>query len=427
MESRRNMKPIFIAACCLMTSFTLLVQAQTDPGPRSGPPLSGQPIRGLSTTEVQMFTQGRSTFTEIDDVIDGLGPRFNLDSCAGCHAAPAPGGSSPAINAQVAVALKNGAANRIPPFIQPNGPTFAVRFKQAPDGTPDGGVHDLWVISGRSDAPAGCQIVQPNFSNTANLSLRIPTPTFGLGLIEAIPDAVLRANLAANATQKSALGIQGRFNISANDGTITRFGWKAQNKSLLMFSGEAYNVEIGVTNELFPNERDDTPACQSTTDPEDQPSPGTPPDIEAFSAFMRFLAPPQPTPPNPSVSNGRALFTATGCASCHTPSLQTGNAASPALRNQTAQLYSDLAIHHMGQALDDQITQGLALGDEWRTAPLWGLGDRIFLLHDGRTKDLIQAILMHDSPGSEAHQVVGNFQDLTSSQQQDLLHFLRSL
>jgi CxxC motif-containing protein (DUF1111 family) len=81
----------------------------------------------------------------------------------------------------------------------------------------------------------------------------------------------------------------------------------------------------------------------------------------------------------------------------------------------------------MGQALNDSITQGTARGDEWRTAPLWGLGDRIFLLHDGRTKDLLQAIQFHDSPGSEAHQVVVNFQNLTVSQKQDLLHFLRSL
>jgi CxxC motif-containing protein (DUF1111 family) len=421
------MKLTSIAACCLLASSTALLHAQTDPGPRNGPPLSGQPIQGLSNIESQMFAQGRNTFTEIDDVVNGLGPRFNLDSCAGCHNAPAPGGTSGPINPQVAVALKFGAANHIPPFIQPNGPTLAVRFKQTPSGAPDGGVHDLFVISGRSDAPAGCQIVQPDFSNTANLSLRIPTPTFGLGLIEAIPDSTLLANLNATAAMRAALGIQGRFNTSANDGTITRFGWKAQNKSLLMFAGEAYNVEIGVTNELFPNERDDTAACLSTTTPEDQPAPGNPPDIEAFSAFMRFLAAPQPSPSNPSVANGQALFNSTGCAACHTPALQTGNAASPALRNQTASLYSDLAIHHMGQALNDAITQGTARGDEWRTAPLWGLGDRIFLLHDGRTKDLLQAIQFHDSPGSEAHQVILNFQNLTASQKQDILRFLRSL
>jgi len=262
------MKHTFIAACLLLAS---LAHAQIDPGPRNGPPLSGQPLRGLQPNESQLFNQGRITFAEIDDVINGLGPRFNLDSCAGCHAQPAVGGSSPAVNPQIAVAFKNGATNQIPPFIQPSGPVLAVRFRQSSTGSPDGSVHDLWVISGRSDAPAACTITQPDFSNAGNLSFRIPAPTFGLGLVEAIPDAVLRLNLAANASQKAALGIQGQFNISANDGTITRFGWKAQNKSLLMFSGEAYNVEIGVTNELFPNEREDNAACAVNPTPEDHP------------------------------------------------------------------------------------------------------------------------------------------------------------
>jgi CxxC motif-containing protein (DUF1111 family) len=411
----------------LFTACTFAVHAQTDPGPRNGPPLSGQPIRGLAPPEMQMFQQGLAAFTEIDNVADGLGPRFNLDSCAGCHGQPLPGGTSPARNPQVAVALKNGAANMIPPFIQPNGPALAVRFKQTADGAADGSVHNLWVISGRSDAPAGCQIKQPDFSNPGNLSFRIPTPTFGLGLIEAIPDAVLRANLAANAQLKSSLGIRGSFNLSGNDATIARFGWKAQNKSLLMFAGEAYNVEIGVTNELFPNEREDAPACQSGTEPEDVPTPTAPADIEAFASFMRFLAPPQPAPPNPSTGPGQAVFTSIGCAACHTPTLQTGNALSPALRNQTAALYSDLALHRMGQALDDGITQGLAVGDQFRTAPLWGLGERIFLLHDGRTTNLVQAILMHDSPGSEAHQVVMNYQGLSAGQKQALVNFLRGL
>jgi CxxC motif-containing protein (DUF1111 family) len=422
-----------ITACCLLLASAGLALAQTDPGPRSGgPPLSGQPLRGLQPNESQLFNQGRNTFTEVDGVSAGLGPRFNLDSCAGCHAQPAPGGTSPAINPEIAAALKNGALNHIPAFIQQNGPVLAVRFRQNANGTPDGSVHNLWVITGRSDAPAACSITQPDFSNANNLSFRIPSPTFGLGLIEAIPDSALRANLAANAAQKTALGIAGQFNLSGNDGTITRFGWKAQNKSLLMFSGEAYNVEIGVTNELFPNEREDNPACATNTTPEDQPGPnGAPSDIEAFSAFMRFLAPPGPPQPNPntaaSVANGKALFSSTGCALCHTPTLVSGNAASPALRNQTVNLYSDLAIHHMGQTLNDGITQGIAQGDEWRSAPLWGLGDRLFLLHDGRTRDLVQAIELHDSPGSEAHATILNYQALTASQKQDLLNFLRSL
>jgi CxxC motif-containing protein (DUF1111 family) len=395
---------------------TVIALAQTDPGPRGpqpGPPQSGQPMRGLSGADLQAFNAGRASFGEIDDVRDGLGPRFNLDSCAGCHSQPAPGGTSPRVNPQLAVAAKFGAVNQAPAFLQQNGPVRVVRFKRDANGNPDGGVHDLFVISGRSDAPSGCQIAQPNFSNQNNLSFRIPTPVFGVGLIEAIADVTLKANLAANSPKKQALGIRGHFNTSAADGTITRFGWKAQNKSMEQFTGEAYNVEMGVTTNLFPNEREDDPACAVNTLPEDTA------DVESVATFMRLLAPPAPSPANESTTNGQTLFASVGCAACHTPSLNGAKGQ--------ADLYSDLALHHMGQALDDGITQGQAQGQDWRTAPLWGLGDRLFLLHDGRTADLLQAIRLHDSPGSEAHQVVVNFQALTADQKQDILNFLRSL
>jgi CxxC motif-containing protein (DUF1111 family) len=398
--------------------------AQTDPGPRNGPPQPPRPIRGVTAAELQAFMQGLSTFTEVEDVVNGLGPRFNLDSCAGCHAQPSVGGSSPRNNPQIAVANKSGATNVIPNFIQPNGPARAVRFRKNADGTPDGGVHDLFTIAGRSDAPSSCQIAQPDFSNTANLTFRIPTPLFGFGLIEAIQDSTLVANLASTAAQRQALGIAGQFNTNANDGTITRFGWKAQNKSGLMFAGEAYNVEIGVTNDLFPQERDETPACASGLGtPEDHADlvTGTPSDIDLFTLFMRYLAPPPPPPPP---SQGSALFASVGCALCHTPQLISGKSESAALSQQTVNLYSDLALHHMGPTLADGITQGVAQGDQFRSAPLWGLGDRIFLLHDGRTTDLLQAIQAH---GGEASAVVANFQALAAPQQQALLNFLRSL
>jgi CxxC motif-containing protein (DUF1111 family) len=403
-----------LAACSI-------VHAQTDPGARNGAALSGRPLPGLAPADQQAFGNGRNRFMEVENVRDGLGPRFNLDSCAGCHARPDVGGSSPSSNPQFAVALKNGAANHLPGFLQQNGPVRVVRFRRNADGSPDGGVHDLFTIAGRTDAPTACQITQPDFTNQQNIVFRIPTPVFGLGLIESITESALRANLAANANRKGPLGIRGRFNTSGNDGTITRYGWKAQNKSLLMFSGEAYNVEMGISNELFPQEREEDPSCATTPTPEDRDN------LQAFSAFMRFLAPPQQAPSNDSIVNGRALFDSTGCGLCHTASLQTGNAGSPVLAHQTVNLFSDLALHRMGQALADGIDQGAAQGDEWRTAPLWGLGDRLFLLHDGRTKDLVPAITLHDSRGSEAHGVIQNFQGLTSAQKQDLLNFLRSL
>jgi CxxC motif-containing protein (DUF1111 family) len=307
-----------------------------------------------------------------------------------------------------------------------------------PDGTPNGGVVDIFTISGRTDSPTGCRISQPNFSNQSNFIFRIPTPTFGGGLIESITDTTIKNNLASDPTgMKRSLRISGHVNTSGNDGTVTRFGWKAQNKSLLIFSGEAYNVEMGVTNENFPNEREEDPACATNATPEDHTGFDTgasPGDIVAFMAFMRFLD--QPTPAcgvsgqpacSNSVNNGRAVFMRVGCAACHTPSLTTGRSPIAALNQKEARLFSDLAVHHMGQGLADNVTQGSAGPDEFRTAPLWGLGQRAFFLHDGRTSDLVQAILAHDSNGSEASMTISGLRALSPGERQDLLNFLRSL
>ena len=214
----------------------------------------------MSANQLAAFLDGQATFNEVDSVTgsltgsSGLGPRFNMDSCGGCHAFPATGGSSPRVNPQVAVAAKAGARNSLPGFITSSGPVREVRFKRKPDGSADGGVAALFTISGRSDA-AGCNISQPDFATAVanhNAIFRVPTPTFGNGLIEAIDDSTILANKSNNQQRKSFMGISGHENRSGNDGTITRFGWKAQNKSLMVFSAEAYNVEQGVTNELLP-------------------------------------------------------------------------------------------------------------------------------------------------------------------------------
>jgi len=414
-----------------------VLNAQVDPGVRSGPPGAGTPIAGMSAGETYFFTnQGIPQFTEVETVSSGLGPRFNLNSCAGCHAQPAVGGTSPAMNPQVALAPAIAPGSTVPPFLQPNGPVREVRFIRNPDGTPDGGVHDIFTIVGRSDAPAGCAISQPDFSNPNNIIFRIPTPLFGAGLIEAITDTTLKQNLASDPDGKKAqFGIRGHVNTSANDGTVTRFGWKAQNKSLMIFAGEAYNVEMGVTNENFPTEREENPNCATNPTPESGPGFNVgsmdPSDITSFMGFMKFLDQPTPactgTACSASIQNGRQMFVQVGCATCHTPGLTTGLNASAALSQQTANLFSDIALHHMGPRLADGIAQGAAGPDEFRTAPLWGLGQRIFFLHDGRTSDLLQAIRDHGTPGSEAEAVVDAFQSLTKSQKQDLLNFLRSL
>ena len=277
-----------VFAFVALSQNNLIAQAVKDPGVRGGAPGAGGPINGLTADELDFFKRfGQPTFAEVDGVANGLGPRFNLDSCAGCHAFPAIGGSSPSTNPQVARAATLAPKNRIPSFLTLNGPVREVRFVKNPDGSRDGGVHGIFTISGRLDQPAGCSISQPDFSNSSNMVFRIPTPIFGNGLIESISDATIRQNLASDASgQKSQNGIKGRVNVGVvegtvntnpNDGGVTRFGWKAQNKSLTVFAGEAYNVEQGVTNEVFPNEREDDSRCARNATPEsDAPSGGVP-------------------------------------------------------------------------------------------------------------------------------------------------------
>ncbi len=423
-----------------------LLLAQNDPGPGRGPqgPTPARPLPGLNANELAWFNKGVEVFREVDSVSgtepgaagSGLGPRFNGNSCSQCHIHPTLGGSSPRVNPQVALATQFGATNRIPDFIQQNGPVRVVRFIRNTDGTPDGGVHDLFTITGRADA-AGCNIQQPDFATEVrrnNAIFRIPTPVFGGGLLEAIPESTILANMAANSATKVLLGIRGRENRNGNDGTITRFGWKAQNKSLLLFAGEAYNVEQGVTNEIFPNERDETPGCTFNATAEDRThldqsrALDSISDITGLMHFMKFVAPPpQTNTQDPSVQRGGQVFTQLGCGMCHTPTLQTGRNTVAALDRKPVTLYSDLLLHNMGDGLADGINQGNARGADWRTAPLWGLGARLFFLHDGRTQDLAEAIRAHAGRGSEANTVVNNYNSAAAQSKQDLLNFLRSL
>jgi CxxC motif-containing protein (DUF1111 family) len=381
-----------------------------------------------------------------------------------CHSFPAIGGTSPFPNPQVALATAKGARNALPPFIFSNGPVREARFTG--DALSGGAVRPLFSIQGRSDAPAGCTLAQPDFTTQLknnNVIFRIPTPTFGVGYIENTPDETLRNSFEGTESQRSRLGIAGHFNTNGNDQTITRFGWKAQNKSLLLFSGEGANVEMGVTNELFPNERIAGKGCDVHELPEDTSNIVQPAvlattsagnaaslvgsDIVNFGLFLRLNAAPSQcafdsgvdssgaalcTPlanstKAASIADGHEQFRSVGCALCHTETLTTGPSPFESLNNATFHPFSDLALHEMGRNLGDGVVQGAASGNEFRTAPLWGLGQRIFFLHDGRTKDLLEAIAAHQSQDSEANGVIRNFNALMDAQKQDILNFLRSL
>ena len=462
-----------LVVLCCFAQFPGGFGGPTDPGVQSANRGTGATIINPGSDPkgfTAFFQDGLKRFQDVESVSNsptgnnGLGPRFNSNQCSSCHSQPAVGGTSPPVNPLFQFA-SNGVApgNTIPEFITANGPIREARFPfffnnfgQIDFSAPNGGVEDLFTVTGRSDSGT-CRLQQPNFEaaeGANNIIFRIPTPTFGAGLIENLDDSTLLQKRASNLNNN--FGIAGTFNRNGNDGTITRFGWKAQNKSLHIFTGEAYNVEMGISNTLFPQERPlpeedqrgiGLPAnCLNLTGtgyPEDTSNPKSTAnaavldDVSAFANFMRFLAPPptggvvlngQPVSPQ-SISNGSSLFSAIGCATCHNPTpgtTQVSNFA-PALSQAPVPAFSDLEIHHMGGGLADNVSQGGAGGDQFRTAPLWGLGQRIFLLHDGRTTSLIQAIQAHESPGSEANAVEQNFDNLSLSQQQDLLNFLRSL
>ncbi len=447
-KSAKNTKPAASPSSRTNAALPPTVTA-TDPGPRPLPANAGSFLSSLSANEQQIEPSITTEFDRVHDVIvtsptdGGLGPRFNSNSCASCHAYPAVGGSSPPTNPLFSVYNYNGASNTMPSFITSTGPILEARFINQPGTTiPDGTVHQLFTISGRSDA-SGCSISQPDFATAAadsNLVLRQVPPLYGDGLIEVVRNIDIINNMNANLTVKARLGITGHPNYSGNDGSIQRFGWKAQGRSTLLTAAQQMNVEMGVTNETFPNEIDQTPGCVLNPVPETVSNftPGIltemfPGDAERAEYFTQWLAPPTPTAPTTSTKNGKTQFTNAGCVYCHTTSFKTPATSRPALGHITINLYSDLLVHHMGPGLADGLAQGQAGPDEFRTAPLWGIGQRLFFMHDGRTTDIVQAIEDHYSlgngsyPASEANQSVTNFNNMTSKNQQDLVNFLRSL
>jgi CxxC motif-containing protein (DUF1111 family) len=504
---------------CALVAFSSFAFSQKDPGVRGGihntggglqqqgipiphpPVISPNPTTGatINDNELASFLEGilragqlESTCDDCADVTDGspvtglgeldpmfpqfhtnsngLGARHNSDQCFSCHAQPTLGGSGgflvPNPGDETPRRAENPQFNLIPhrygrqnvalSFEKQYGPIREVRFKNKPDGSADGGVHQLWTVRGSTNDPTilNCALTQPDFEKeyrAGNLAFRIPLQMTGLGLLESIQDREILTQHDSTAALRAPLGIIGHPNRSGNDGTITRFGWKAQNKSLTIFAGEAYNVEMGITNEAFPTATEEDPDCQGSEKPEPNDVVRTDtteirnqkfdnplhilPDWQQFQILMRFTDGPAPDPnPSESAKRGKILFSDIGCALCHTPQMQTAPVMNSAvLQNRPVNAYTDLMVHHIGNKLADDISQGQAGPDEFRTTPLWGVGQRIFFMHDGRTADLLQAIKDHFSPASpknpasEANGVVHKFDRLSSEEQQAILDFLRSL
>ena len=372
--------------------------ASSEPAPRSG---LGSALPGLSNAHLADFLDGRLDFLAAETPAGGLGPIFNRDSCAACHSAGGIGGA---------------------------GDITVTRFGRTVNGVFDpleslGGP----LLQERAIDPAAQEVIPPEANTIAH---RITTPLFGAGLIEAIPDSTI---VLGTLTRKPA-GIRGRAAVVLDpaSGTerIGRFGWKAQQATLLAFSGDAYLNEMGITNRLFPTENapngnasllarfDAVSDIEDAVDPVDGTS-----DIDRTTAFMRFLAPPPRGPSTSTTRAGERIFASLDCAACHTPVLQTGRNRIAALDQKPVALYSDLLLHDMG-ALGDGIPQAAAGAREMRTAPLWGLAARPAWLHDGRAKTIDDAIRAH---AGEAQGSRDKYAQLRNEDRRLLLEFLRSL
>ncbi len=366
------------------------------------PSQPGNPLPGITEQEFETFRIGLDDFLEVEDAAEGLGPAFNGLSCAQCHATPAIGGISPVSEVHAGHVDENGS------FTVMGGDTMFHLFS----------------------LPA--QECQPRIPPEANVfARRVPIPLFGAGLVEAIADETIRAR--EDPDDQNADGISGRAAIVIDVATgrerVGRFGWKAQHATLLTFGADAYRNEMGITNDLFREEvgagidAELLDLCDLAADPEDGPEPLTGlRGIDAFEAFMKFLAPLDRGSINETVIRGETLFAAIGCVNCHVPMMVTAESPNPVFDRREVFLFSDLLLHDV--ATGDGIPQASALAHEIRTPALWGLRHRRPLLHDGSAADPGQALLRH---GNEAQASADNYRSLSEEDKSALIAFLNSL
>jgi CxxC motif-containing protein (DUF1111 family) len=366
------------------------------------------PVEGLTAAELAAFARGDAEFERRFAPSTGLGPIFNNASCAACHSGDGRG-------------FLDNALQRI----GSEGDDF-LRGVGGPQ------------IQDKAIPGAEAERVPPGVA----VSVRLPPPVFGVGLIEAIPEGAILA--LADPDDRDGDGISGRPNWVTSAGWVPhsesgggagprlgRFGRKAQISSLFQQVVEAYLQDVGITSEFLPTENGNplssvpVEAVDRVPDPEVSAS-----TVQAVTHYIRALAPPAPGIENEQRQQGRAIFAQIGCSRCHTPTFQTGQSVLPALSNQSMELYSDLLLHDMGDELADNRPDGLATGREWRTAPLWGLrlmrqflNGQTLLLHDGRARSVEDAILLH---GGEARAIRDAFAALTPAQKRALVDFVES-
>jgi CxxC motif-containing protein (DUF1111 family) len=391
----------------LKSPSTAIAETQADPAP----------IANLTALETTLYWTGLTAFRHRWDAKQGLGPVFTQFQCNECHVNPMDGGGGD-LTKRITFFGKLDNSGNFDPLANEGGILLqnntVARFKPT--------CHLPGEV-----IPADATIIQK----------RLAPMLFGMGLMGAIPES----DILAQAVDKG-MGVFGQANMVPDENGVShvgRFGYKAQNATLLQQSGFAFVHEIGITNPLFLDEDPPQgglipPECATAPEPNDD---GT--QLVTMYHFLTYVA---PLPPQQGNTNGQTLFGTIGCALCHFPSYTTAARVtvlktwpnqflfSKALSSQPVNLYSDLLLHDMGTgagSLQDQIPLGQASGTQFRTTPLWGLSQRTVYLHDGRTSDINQAIQWHSNGTGEATTVLSNFNALSASDQADVIAFIKSL
>jgi CxxC motif-containing protein (DUF1111 family) len=465
----------FILSIILLTSIWIIGcqkigdDSASSPTPEPGEELSGGqgtifdttpnafslPLPGLERDQELLFFVGNSFFNQnwvtapaSTTARDGLGPTFNARSCASCHFKDGRGrppefdgemptgylvrlsmpGSdfhgAPLPEANYGDQIQDQAIMDLTPEA-----TLRITYEEISFTFPDGETAVLHQPTLHFE-----NLAQGDLHPEAQFSPRVANQMIGLGLLEAVPEETILA--LADPTDQDGDGISGRPNTVwdayNNQMALGRFGWKANQPSLLQQTAGAFLGDMGITTPLFPNENctEIDEACQTAVT-------GGTPEIEADDFLKVVLyasslaVPARRDWEDPQVLQGKALFNEIGCADCHTPLLETGvHPTIPALSNQTIRPYTDMLLHDMGDGLADGRSDFQATGSEWRTPPLWGIGlietvnGHTYFLHDGRARNLQEAILWH---GGEAETSRDNYTNLTPAEREALLKFLETL
>ena len=380
--------------------------------------------------------------------LDGLGPLFNRVSCSGCHTRdgrgrpPEPGEEGPMISMLMRLSVKGEAPrggpkphpvyglqlqSRAVQGVKPEG-RVRVRYEKITRTFPGGGEYVLlephYEFTGLNYGPLGEDVL---------FSPRVAPPVFGLGLLEAVSEETIRSR--ADPDDADGDGISGRpnrvYDAASGEIVIGRFGWKANEPNLRQQTAGAASGDMGLTNSMFSEGSPSAEQLKSIHEPIRDGADLSEQQLDRLVFYLRTLAvPARRDTDDPAVRRGERLFARIGCATCHTPTMTTGEHELDMLAGQTIHPYTDLLLHDMGPALADGRPDFEATGREWRTPPLWGIGltetvnGHTRFLHDGRARNLQEAILWH---GGEAERSREAYERLSKEEREAVLAFLRSL